>query len=199
MFRKNTTPLTWPEKLKNLPRILDRFRATSVFFDIEYPAYLIANIDARKWTSWASLSALASILEVAEGEFTDLGLVNKWKQSAELSEIRNDKRFAVLKELRNYEMHIECQPRKSHLDISKTLVNESVDHDSIFFTPIDWKEFQKLRNIKSGRSIVDKNAVLDFNQYAESYSVETIINQTLEWLAEKFYVFVESKGINLSE
>jgi hypothetical protein len=85
------------------------------------------------------------------------------------------------------------------MDINKTLVNESVDHDSIFFTPIDWKEFQKLRNIKSGRSIVDKNAVLDFNKYAESYSVESIINQTLEWLAEKFYVFVESNGINLSQ
>ena len=178
MLRKNTVTITWPGKLERLPRILDRFRATSVFFDLEYPSYLITSIDARKWTSWASLSALSSILEVAEYEFDDLGFLSKWKQSEELREIRNDKRLAVLKELRNYEVHIKYQKRLSHLEIDKTLVNEIVDHDSIFFTPITWAEFQKLNNVKSGRSIVDQNAVLEFNNYAETYSVETIINWT---------------------
>jgi hypothetical protein len=196
--RKDTVPLTWPEKLKNLPRLLDRFRAASVFFDLKYPTYLIASIDARKWTSWASLSALASILEVAEYEFADLGLLDKWKHSVGLREIRNDKRFAVLKELRNYEVHIEFQKRLSHMDIDKKRVKEIVDHDSFFFTAIDWVEFQKLNNVKNGRSIVDQNAILDFNKYAETYSVETIVNYILEWLADKIYVFIQTNGGILS-
>ena len=199
MFKKNTVPLTWPKKLERLSRILDRFRATSVFFDLEYPSYLISSIDARKWTSWASLSALASILEVAEFEFDDLGLLSQWKQSSELREIRNDKRLAVLKELRNYEVHIEYQKRLSHMEIDKKLINETVDHDSFFFTPINWVEFQKLNNVKSGRSIVDQNAVLDFNKYVETYSVETIINQTLEWLADKICAFIQTSDSNISK
>jgi hypothetical protein len=197
-LRKNTQPLTWPEKLENLPRILDRFRAASVFFDLKYPTYLIASIDARKWTSWASISALASILEVAEYEFADLGLLDKWKQSVEFREIQADKRFAVLKELRNYEVHIEFQKRISHTDIDRSLVKETVDHDSFFFAPIDWIEFQKLNNVKSGRSIVDQNTILDFNKYAGTYSIETVVNQVLEWLADKIYTFVQPNSGNSS-
>ncbi len=188
-------PLTWPQKLETLPLVLDRFRATSVFFDLEYPSYLIASIDARKWTSWASLSALASILEILEFEFSNLGLLDLWKQSVELQEIRTNKRFAVLKELRNYEMHIEFKKRLSHTDVNKELVNEVVDHDSFFFTPISWAEFQKLNNVRNRRTIVDPNAVLDFNQYTETYSVETIVTQTLEWLADKIYSFIQVNTI----
>lgn len=182
--------MTWPEKVRTLPRTLDRFRATSVFFDIRYPTYLRASIDARKWTSWAALSALASIPEIIEYDLEDIGLLEEWQGSGELSEIRKNGVFAVLKELRNYEVHIEYQHRQSHQEINRDTVREPIDHDSFFFSPINWGQFQKLRNVRSGRSVVDQATLLEFNSYAQAYSVETIVNKTLEWLAYEIHRFI---------
>ena len=151
--------LDWPEKMKNLPRTLDRFRTTAVFFDLKYPTFLRASIDARKWTSWASLVALASILETLWYDLEDIGLIALWRGSSERTRIQRDHTLAVLRELRNYETHIELHQRKSHLDADSKVVRESVDHDSFFFAPIDWSSFQKLRNIRSGRSVVTKPVV----------------------------------------
>jgi|688.fasta_scaffold274648_3 hypothetical protein len=188
----NKTQITWTDKVKDLPRTLDRFRAASIFFDIKYPTFLCASIDARKWTSWASLSAIASIPEIVEYDFEEIGLSKEWRKSVEFQDIRNNKILAVLKELRNYEVHIEYQVRKSHVDIDKIYVKESLDHNSFFFSPIDWMKFQKLKNIRSGRSVVDQAAILDFNSHSQCYSVETIVDQALEFLAEKIHFFLEN-------
>ena len=84
-----------------------------------------------------------------EYDFEDLGLLDAWQHSNELNEIRNNKTLVVLKELRNYEMHIEYQSRKSHLDVDRSSVKEPIDHDSFFFDPLSWEQFQKLRNIRT--------------------------------------------------
>lgn len=81
--------------------------------------------------------------EIVEYDFEELGLSKEWRESVELQDIRNNKILAVLKELRNYEGHIEYQVRKSHVDIDKISVKESLDHNSFFFSPIDWMKFQK--------------------------------------------------------
>ncbi|NTX58297.1 hypothetical protein [Myxococcus sp. CA039A] len=137
---KNKPPPTWPEKVKGLPRTLDRFRAASVFFDIKYPPFLIGSIEARKWTSWASLSAVASIPEVIEYDLEDLGLLSAWQSAPEPQGIRTNKTLAILKELRNYEMHIEYQDRLSHLNIDSDRVREPIDHNSFFFSPVSWSK-----------------------------------------------------------
>lgn len=139
------------------------------------------------------MSAIASIPEVVEYDFEDAGLLEEWRQSLELREIRNNKVLAVLKELRNYEMHIEYQTRKAPFEIDRAAVQEPIDHDSFFFSPIDWGKFQKLRNVRSGRSIVDQATILSFNKYASLYTVETIVSESLELLAEKIYCFLKSQ------
>jgi len=185
-----TVQLTWPEKVKGLPRTLDRFQAASAFFDLKYPTFLQASIDARKWTSWASLSAIASIPEVIEYDLENLGLLDAWKKSAELIQIRANKTFAILKEIRNYEMHIEYQDRISHSAADIAQIREPIDHDSFFFSPVSWNEFQMLKNIRFGRSIVDQAALMEFNAYARQYSVRTIVDQMLEWLADRVQSFM---------
>jgi len=181
----------WPEKVKNLPRTLDRFRTAAVFFDLKYPTFLQGSIDARKWTSWASLAALASISETLEYDLEELGFLSLWRDSSERTRIQSDHTLAVLRELRNYETHIELHQRKSHLDADSSAFQESVDHDSFFFTPIDWNSFRKLRNISSGRSVVTKPVVEAFNAYAKQYSVETIVTKALEHMAEIISAFLE--------
>lgn len=182
---------SWHEKVKNLPRTLDRFRTAAVFFDLKYPTFLRANIDARKWTSWASLAALASIPEILEYDLEKLGFLSLWRGSAERTRIQMDHTLAVLRELRNYETHIEQHKRKSYLDADSAAFQESVDHDSFFFTPIDWNSFQQLRNISSGRSVVTKAVVEEFNAYAKQFSVETIVTKALEHMAEIISAFLE--------
>lgn len=185
----NTAQITWPDKIRHLPRTLDRFRAASVFFDVEYPSFLIGNNDARKWTSWAAISATVSVPEVLDYDFSDVGLLNDWRGSTELRQIRQNKRFLVLKELRNYEMHLEYQPRLSHQQADPRRAKEAIDHDSFFFAPITWSKLQKLKNIRERRSPLNEGDVDAFNAYAQAYSVKTVVAQMLEWLAERAHSF----------
>lgn len=189
---RSTYNVQWPSHIKDLPRTLDRFRTASVFFDLQFPTFLKASIDARKWISWASIAALISIGEVLEIDFEDLGYASQWKISEECLEIKENEILLVLKELRNYEIHIEFQERVPHLEIESSLVKEHVDHDSFFFYPIDWDQISKLKNIRTGRSKLTKEIVEDFNEnYAKGYSVQTIIFSMMDWHAERIHVFLE--------
>ena len=108
--------LHWPERVRNLPMTLDRFRAASVFFEVKYPPFLAGHLDAQKWISWGSLSAVASIPEVFEREIHVLGFAAKWRSSPERDAMRNDQFLATLKELRNYETHLrDCFKIQQHL------------------------------------------------------------------------------------
>jgi hypothetical protein len=72
-------------------------------------------------------------------------------------------------------------------------VREAIDLDSIFFSPISWDTFQKLKKwifMKSGKSIVDQAALTDFNAYTRQYSVQTIADQMLAWLADRVQSFM---------
>jgi hypothetical protein len=188
----STYKVQWPSYVKDLPRTLDRFRTVSVFFDLQFPTFLKASIDARKWISWASIAALISIGEVLEIDFEDLGYTSQWKSSKEYSEIKENEILLVLKELRNYEIHIDFQERVPHFKIESSLVKEHIDHDSFFFSPIDWNQISKLKNIRTGRSKLTKEIIEKFNEnYAKRYSVETIISSMMDWYAEKIYIFLE--------
>jgi len=188
----STYYVQWPTYVKDLPRTLDRFRTASVFFDLKFPPFLIASIDARKWISWASIAALISIREVLEIDFEDLEYLDKWKKSREYSEIQENKVLLVLKELRNYEIHIDSQERVSHIEIDRNFVCEHIDHDSFFFSPIDWHKISRLKNIRLGRSQLTEEIIEHFNEdYAKKYSVETIILTIMDWYAERIYNFLE--------
>jgi len=123
--------LGWPEKVKNLLRTLDRFRTAAVFFDLKYPTFLRASIDARKWTSWASLAALASIPETLEYDLDDLGCLPLWRGSSERTRIQSDQTLAVLRELPNYETHVELHQRKSLLDADSTALQTTTASSSL--------------------------------------------------------------------
>lgn len=188
----STYRVQWPNHVKDLPRTLDRFRTASVFFDLQFPTFLKASIDARKWISWASIAALTSIGEVLEIDFEDLGYASHWKTSKEYAEIKGNEILLVLKELRNYEIHIDFQERIPHLEIESSLVKEYIDHDSFFFSPIDWIQLSKLKNIRTGKSKLTKEIIENFNEnYAKGYSVQTIIFSMMDWYAERIHVFLE--------
>lgn len=185
--------IKWPDNVGELPRTLDRFRTCAVFFDLKFPPFLVASIDARKWISWASIAALMSIREVIEIDLEEHGFLKLWKDSTEHREIQENRVLLVLKELRNFEVHFEFQPRMSHAQVDRSSVIEHIDHDSFFFTPIDWEDLSKLRNIKSGKSQITKEIVEEFNeQYAKKYSVETIITSMLDWYSAKIASFLET-------
>lgn len=187
-----TYNIKWSTYVKELPRTLDRFRTASVFFDVRFPTFLASSIDARKWISWASIAALISIQEVLEIDLEDIGYDREWKVSKEYKEIKENEILNVLKELRNYEVHIDFQERIAHTDIDRNDVSEHIDHDSFFFSPIDWNQIAKLKNIRSGRSRITQEIVNHFNdQYAKKYSVETIIVSMMDWHAEKISAFLE--------
>jgi hypothetical protein len=89
-------------------------------------------------------------------------------------------------------VHIEFQKRISHSEVDRAPIMDYVAHDSFFFTPINWQEMVKLRNIKSGRSPITQKTVDQFNkEYAKKYSVETIIMNLMDWYAERIYQFLE--------
>lgn len=187
----STYNVMWPIYVKSLPKTLDRFRTASVFFDLDFPPFLKASIDARKWISWASISALISVKEVLEIDLENLGFVEKWKNSEEFAKIRSNEVLLMLKELRNYEIHIEFEKRISHTEIDKGNVGEYIDHDSFFFSPIEWSRISRLRNIRSGRSHLTEEIVTRFNeQYARKYSVEAIILSTMDWYAINIHSFL---------
>ena len=134
----NITLLNWPDRVANLPLTLDRFRATCVYFDVKFPPFLVGHIDAQKWISWGSLSALASIPEVFEREIGLLGFGDQWRSSTERLSIQTDPLLAILKELRNYETHLTFAGRRRHTEVDLRTVVSPMDHRSFFFSPISF-------------------------------------------------------------
>ena len=186
--------LHWPERVRNLPMTLDRFRAASVFFDVKYPSFLAGHLDAQKWISWGSLSAVASIPEVFEREIHVLGFATKWRSSPERDAMRNDQFLATLKELRNYETHLTFLTRRRTSDLPREKILSHMDYRSFFFGPISFAQLSELRNISEGRSPVTPAAVNEFNRLAETHTVEAIIDLGLDRLSEIIARFLSSIG-----
>ena len=188
--------LNWPSRVANLPRTLDRFRATCVYFDIKFPPFLAGSLDAQKWISWGALSALASIPEVFKREIEELGFVEDWKVAPERIAIRDNHLISVLKELRNFETHLEFQGRRRASDMNSDLLALPPKHKSFFFNEISFTEMSQLNNIKSGRSKVTEQSVNDFNRLSEKHSFEEIIDMTLEYLSKEIESFTRHISID---
>jgi hypothetical protein len=186
--------LHWPERVRALPMTLDRFRAAAVFFDVKFPPFLAGNLDAQKWISWGSLSAVASIPEVFEREAHVLGFATKWRSSPERDAMYNDTFLATLKELRNYETHLTYLTKRRTSEIPRDQIASPVDYRSFFFGPISFSQLSELRNIRAGRSPVDQVAVEEFNQLAETHTVKAIIDLGLDRLSEIIATFIISIG-----
>ncbi|MGB8167326.1 MAG: hypothetical protein WCF18_07520 [Chthoniobacteraceae bacterium] len=186
--------LHWPERVRTLPMTLDRFRAASVFFDVKFPPFLAGHLDAQKWISWGSLSAVASIPEVFAREVQFLGFATEWRSSPERNAMRNDQFLATLKELRNYETHLTFLTRRRTSEIPRDQIISHVDFRSFFFGPISFSQLSELRNIREGRSPVTQAAVDAFNRLAETHTVEAIIVLGLDRLSEIIATFLSSIG-----
>lgn len=182
--------LNWPERVQALPMTLDRFRATCVFFDVKFPPFLIGQLNAKAWVSWGALSALASIPEVFERELTALGLRDKWIGSPERAELRADTLLAILRELRNYETHLEFLSRKHPNDVDVEKVISPVHHRSFFFSPLSFAQISELRNIREGRSLITQAAVDEFNRVAETHTVEGVVDIALDRLSLMISTFL---------
>lgn len=185
-------PSDWPKKVEALPKTLDRFRGTSVFFDIKFPSFLTSNPDARKWTSWGAVSSLISIPEVIPYDMEAIGRLDEWERSAEKQAISSHRNFRVLKEIRNYEMHMDYTPRLSHLYADESSLKEKIGHDDVFFSALDWDELQKLRNVARRNPTITRTEVEDFNIYTTQYSVRGIIERELERIADHIVAFLDT-------
>lgn len=188
------TIISWPERVKAFPNTLDRFRAASVFFDVKLPYFLAGHLDAQKWISWGSLSAVASIPEVFEREIEVLGFLALWRSSPERDKIHNDPLLATLKELRNYETHLTFLARRRAPDPTVGSNISPLKHRSFFFGEISFLQLSELKNIREGRSPVTQAVVDEFNKLAENQTVETIVDLALDRISAIISDFISSIG-----
>lgn len=192
----SSQPLRWPARVESLPRTLDRFRATSVFFDVKFPFFLAGSLSALRWVSWGALAALASIPEVLERELEEIGLADTWRASVIREAIRRDPLLAILRELRNYETHLAFieRRRSSTLPIAE-LAHEPEIHSS-YFAPVSFSQLAELRNIRDGRSPVTQETVEHFNHLAERYSVKGVVDLAMDRLSSLIYEFISEHQLN---
>lgn len=179
---------SWPEDINaaQLPKVRDRFQAASMFFDVKLPAHLVIQgltDRAHRWTSWGSLAAVASVPEVAELELAELGLASGWRASPEYNLLIKDPLFAVLKELRNYETHIEFLGREKS--------SAGIHMRGFHFAEVRFADLEKLRNVASRRSHVTEDIVNEFNALAQIHTTEEIVHICLDRMASMLRVYVE--------
>ena len=186
----------WPSRLASLPRTLDRFRATSVFFDVKFPSFLAGSISALRWVSWGALAALASIPEVLERELEEKDIADSWRNSVARQAIRNDPLLAILRELRNYETHIAFVERRASSSLPVAEIAQEPKIRSSYFAPVSFAQLAELRNIREGRSPVSQDTVVYFNHIAERYTVNGVIDLALDRLSILIFEFVVEHKLN---
>lgn len=163
-----------------------------MFFDVKLPAaYVIRNLSfrAQKWMSWASLAALSSVPEVLQLELEESGFGKDWQNSPERVQLLNEPLFSILKELRNYETHIEFLAReKRGIDTHMR---------GYHFSPVNFSDLERLRNIASGKSGVSAESVDDFNVLAEKYTTQEIVCICANRLAMTIRAYVERVKVDI--
>ena len=179
---------TMPERLSALRRTKQRLNASRYFALAPFAGeHAKPDTDTRRhigsYLAWASIAALSSARDMLVCDLQEDGRDEEWKCSIAKKRLDQDPLLAVLHELRNYEVHLECREGeiRDHEAYAVSADGLTLHHfrerNAFFIVPIVYDELASLRNIASGRSTVTPEMVEWFKRQASDWPAVYIVGK----------------------
>lgn len=156
--------------------------------------------DVNEWKVISSLNLLFSIREIILQDLENYALISEWKNSKWSANINNNALVKILREIRNYNIHIELIKNKSK-DQYVTIQSkggkttfEGIIENQIFFNQIDIKTLSKLRNVKKYNNISIEELEW-FNKQSKYWSVSDLCQVAREVYYENIVRFIKEYNI----
>ncbi|MGL6186070.1 MAG: hypothetical protein ACRC1T_11895 [Clostridium chrysemydis] len=152
-----------------------------------------------EWKVFSALSLLFSIKEVIIKDFKKYKMQNQWIKSIWNDNINKDSLIKILREIRNYNIHIELTKhdiKNQHIQLG-TGNNKitGILEKEIFFNEINMENLSQLNNVRRYKNISHEE-IKWFNQQSSIWSVANLFQVAREVFYKNILGFIKENDIN---
>lgn len=190
-----------PDNIFIFKRVANCLKASRYFLYIDpVETWNLKDSDVLVGWSWiitASLNSLFSIKDMIKRDCIEHRLLEKWNDSIQKKEITIDPLLSVLREIRNYNIHIEY--RNETIENFTAFHGSSIDDNKlkdfgeyIFFKEVNIRDLLSLSNVKRG--FINTRMLDWFNRQTRIWPVHFIIGEARQRYALYVSSFLATKN-----